>query len=244
MAVEIKIIASSSEGNCYWINDGMTPLLLECGIRLQEIREGAGFRLSGLGGCLVSHEHLDHAKAVRDLLRMGVDCYMSWATKAALDLGPIHRLHLVEPLTEFLIGSWRIKPFKTIHNAAEPLGFLLVSGREKLLFATDTAFLPVAPISGLTHIMAECNYQARILYEGLLRGAISPGHKDRLLSSHMSLETLVKWLEANDLSALKETWLLHASDANSNVEEMVAAVSEVTGGETYVAEKRVKTGRG
>ncbi len=237
MTIEIRALASSSAGNCYWIYDGLTPLLLECGIRLAEIREALGFRLSELGGCLISHEHGDHSKAVKGLLRAGVDCWMSFETAVALGLSD-HRVHIALQWRQFRVGTWTIKAFPTKHNAAEPIGFLLGSGNERLVFATDTAFIPTK-FACISFLMVECNYQTSILREGVRCGEVSVGHKNRLLSSHMSLETLCKWLKANDLSQLKETWLLHASDDNSNAEEMIGAVSAITGKPTYIAEARI-----
>lgn len=239
MGIKIKVIASSSEGNCYWLTDDKTSLLLECGIPIREIREAIGFQLSALGGCLISHEHGDHSKTIKGLLRAGVDCWMTPGTMTALGVTGSHRSHAARRLEQFRIGSWIIKPFRTVHNAADPVGYLLASTGEKVLFATDTAFIPHI-FRGITHLLVECNYQEHVLYEGVLSGFISPGHKNRLLSSHMSLETLCKWLEANDLSRLKETWLLHASDDNSNAEEMRAIVSGITDKPTFVAEKRVR----
>ncbi len=37
------------------------------------IRKALDFKVAGLAGCLVSHEHKDHCRAVPDLIRAGVD---------------------------------------------------------------------------------------------------------------------------------------------------------------------------
>jgi len=56
--MEIKVLASGSSGNAYFVSDGKTPLLLEAGIPFKEIQRGLNFRLQELVGCLISHEHL------------------------------------------------------------------------------------------------------------------------------------------------------------------------------------------
>jgi len=84
--VEISSLASGSSGNCYRLTDGSTPLLLECGISFKEIKKKLNFRTSEIAACLITHEHGDHAKAVNDLMKAGIDCYMSKGTKEALGI--------------------------------------------------------------------------------------------------------------------------------------------------------------
>lgn len=52
--MEIKVLASSSKGNCYIIN---REIMIDCGIPIRKIREKGGFNVHGLSGCLISHEH-------------------------------------------------------------------------------------------------------------------------------------------------------------------------------------------
>lgn len=42
--IEINVIASGSTGNCYRVTDGYTTLMIECGLRLRDIRQGFQFR--------------------------------------------------------------------------------------------------------------------------------------------------------------------------------------------------------
>ncbi len=56
--VEIKVLASGSSGNAYYVSDSKTPLLLEAGIPFTKIQQGLSFKTSGVVGCLISHCHL------------------------------------------------------------------------------------------------------------------------------------------------------------------------------------------
>lgn len=78
------MLASGSRGNAYLVSDGVTPILLECGLSIKQIRQGLGFGLTEVAACLVTHEHQDHSKAIRDVLRMGVYVYASPGTIGAL----------------------------------------------------------------------------------------------------------------------------------------------------------------
>jgi phosphoribosyl 1,2-cyclic phosphodiesterase len=233
--MDIRVLASGSAGNCYCVSDGSTSLLLECGLSIKQIRQGLGFGLTEVAACLVTHEHQDHSKAIRDVLRMGVYVYASPGTIGALRLTN-HRLKPIKSLDTFRIGTWVIKAFETQHDAVEPLGFLLHSKAtgERLLFATDTYYVKYR-FPKLTHIMVECNYAKDILYENVKRGAVPEVFKNRLLTSHFSLENVKEFLKANDLSQVREIWLLHLSDGNSDAERFKREVQALTGRPVYIA---------
>lgn len=235
MAISIKIIASSSAANCYRLDDGGTALLLEAGLPIGKIKKALDFKVSALRACLVTHEHLDHAQSVKDLMLAGIDCYMSQGTADKRNVTG-HRLKIIKAMTQFELGPWTILPFHTIHDAAEPLGFLLASGDDKLLFATDTAYLEYT-FQGLTHIMIECNYTEDILEENIRTGLVSHEARHRLVNSHFGLGNVIKLLKANDLSALQEIHLLHLSDRNSDEVEIKRAIQKITGVPCYVAGK-------
>lgn len=231
---QIIPLASGSRGNCYHITDGSTPLLLECGIGWKEIQRGLNFRTSQLAGCLISHEHQDHCKAVRDMMKAGIDCYMSQGTAEALGLSG-HRVHIIQSRRQFQLGTWTVLPFETQHDAAEPLGFLLANqAGDKLLYATDTYYIRYR-FRGLTHIAVECNYSMDIVRANIEAGLVEPALKKRILKSHFSLENVKEFLKANDLSKVQEIWLLHLSNDNSDSERFKREIQELTGKPTYIA---------
>ena len=233
--MEIKVLASGSTGNAYTISDGTTTLLLDAGIPFREIQIGTGFKVLKLAGAFVTHEHQDHCKAMRDLARVGVDVYASKGTMEACGLSG-HRFHPVKALAEFDVGTFRILPFDVEHDAAEPLGFLFTSAAtgEKLLYFTDTYYVRYR-FQGLTHIMAECNYTKQGIAESVAEGRIPIEMVPRLTRSHMSLENLLDMLAANDLRSLRQIYLLHLSDNNSEAERMKEAVQQQTGAEVYLS---------
>ena len=235
--IEITVLASGSRGNCYRINDGSTPLLLECGIPYKEIQKGLNFRLSELAGCLISHEHQDHCKAILDVIKAGIDCYMSQGTAGALGVSG-HRVRMAAAKYLFEIGTLMIMPFETQHDADQPLGFLVYSTRtcEKLLYATDTYYIRYK-FPGLTHIMVECNYIRDILEANVSAGLVPLALRNRLLESHFSLENVKAFLQANDLGQVKGIWLIHMSETNCDPARAKREIQEMTGLPVYIAQE-------
>ena len=138
--MRLDVLATGSAGNCYALHAGGETLLLDAGIPIRQIVAGVA-DWDRVVGCLVTHEHMDHAKAVPDLLRRGVPVCMSRGTQDGLPMmgvetsalqSTVERSQSGRPLR---MGHFTILPFAAQHDALEPQGFLLrhdLSG-EKLL---------------------------------------------------------------------------------------------------------------
>lgn len=231
--VEITVIVSSSSGNCYLITDGSSTLILEGGISWKKIQQRTGFTAHTAAGMLVTHEHLDHAQAVKDAARHGLDIYLSKGTAEAIGVSG-HRIYHVKSLQQLTIRSWTVLPFDTVHDAAEPLGFLLQAGTgEKVLFLTDSSYCRYR-FRGITHMMLECNFQDEILEANISSGIVEASRKKRLIESHFSLKRVKDFLKANDLSSLKAIWLMHLSDHNSDEALFKREIQQLAGVPVYV----------
>ena len=226
--IEFQALSSGSHGNAYIVTDGETPLLLECGISMSELRKRSGFGLGKIQGCLLSHEHKDHCKSIKDVMKAGIDLYTSQGTAQALGVDG-HRLHTVQAKKQVEIGSWKVMPFDTIHDCQEPLGFLLTNQvNEKLLFATDTHYIPYK-FQGLTHVCIECNFDTEILKDNVDNGIVHPQVAKKLWSRHMSLNTLVRFLDAQDLARVQEIHVLHLSSYNVDEDIVKSTIEKQTG---------------
>ena len=175
----------------------------------------------------------DHSKAVKDIMKAGIDCYMSVGTAEALGISG-HRLHIIKARQQFRIGTWAILPFETQHDVFN-LGFLLANqDGEKCLYLSDTMYCKYR-FQGLTHILIEANYSLDILRANVEAGLVEPALKKRILKSHFSLEHVKEFLKANDLSKVREIWLLHLSEQNSCEKRFKEEVQKITGKPVYIA---------
>ena len=232
----LRVLGSSSHGNCYILERGEQALLIECGVSWKEIQQGLDFNLSRVGACLISHEHKDHSKSAREVMQAGINVYCSPGTAEALGISS-HRLHTVPPLKQFTVGDFIVLPFPVEHDCAEPYGYLIYcrSTGEKLLFATDTYYIRHR-FSGLNYIMVECNYCGDVLKEQVAEGTMAVPRKNRLLESHFSFEHCKEFLQANVTTDTRKIVLLHLSDDNSDAERMVREITDLTGIDTEVAD--------
>ena len=230
--MQIKSIASSSKGNCYIVDDGRTKILIECGIAYKEIQKALDFGISSIDGLLVSHPHKDHCRSVKDMIKAGIDVYLSEVAIEEIGISG-HRINAIYSKKQFSIGTFIVLPFELQHDVFN-LGFLLANqAGDKLLYATDTYYIRYK-FHGLTHIMVECNYSLDILKRNVEAGAVPKELKSRILKSHFSLENVKRFLQANDLSKVQEIWLLHLSDNNSDCERFKREIQELTGKMVFI----------
>lgn len=229
--IDVKCLASGSTGNAYAVDDGESVLLLEAGLPAKKILSGFLPLLPRVEGCLITHEHGDHACGAAGLAGRGIDLHATAGTFAGITgTVPAHRRHEVQRGVQFRIGSWIILPFESEHDAAEPVGYLLYStpAQEKLLFATDTYYIPNT-FRGLNVVMVECNYSRDLLEESIKAGRVPELLKNRLLRSHFSLDNVKGFLAANDLGECRKIYLLHLSGGNSDPERFKREIQELTG---------------
>mgnify|MGYP002561135666 FL=1 len=140
--MELKILGSSSKGNCYLLDNGNDCLMIECGIPFKDVQKAVNFGISRIAGVIISHEHGDHAKHAGKCLEAQIPCYMSQGTKDALHLPQTRLVRVMEELKVYEIGNFKVQPFATQHDAKEPFGFLIYHKEcGMVLFATDTYYL-------------------------------------------------------------------------------------------------------
>lgn len=219
--------ASGSAGNFYEADDGTTRLGLECGLTIKKMQSACGNTLAGIQDILITHEHGDHAKGAKELLKRGVNIHASLGTLKALGLDTEPMARVVEPFKQITIGTFAIKAFPVVHDAAEPLGYLIQSltTGEKLLFATDTAAINHR-FRGCTEIAIECNYcETELTHDTALPMRVI----HRIRHSHMAVEDLERYLTMWDLTGTKQIYLIHLSTRHAYAEEFVRRIGTATG---------------
>lgn len=227
--MKLHVLGSSSSGNCYLFQSEKTGevLAVEAGVKFNKVKKVLDFNLNSIVGCIVSHEHGDHAKCVGDFINACIPCYMSQGTKHALGFSSGYWAKGLLPFEQVVINGFRVIPFPVQHDAAEPYGYLIRHEEcGTVLFATDTYFLKYK-FPGLNNVMLECNYSKEILDANFTAGRIDKKRYERTIKSHMSYDNCLLTLQANDLSQVCNILLLHLSDNNSNATEFIHGIERL-----------------
>lgn len=233
----LKILGSSSKGNCYILENDTEALIIECGVNIFDIKKALNFSFAKVSGCILTHEHKDHSLSVSNLLQFGCPVYTSRGTMRALGL-PVdhHRLNTIAAGKVFQVGPFKVLPFEVKHDVVEPLGFIINHPDcGNVLFITDSYYVEHT-FKNLHNVIIEANFSQAIINAKVEAGSSPEFLRNRIFKSHMSIETCKKTLLANDLSKVQNIVLVHLSDGNSNAVEFKKDIQEATGKIVHVAD--------
>jgi phosphoribosyl 1,2-cyclic phosphodiesterase len=204
---------SSSKGNLYTLTaDNGQRLMIECGVPWRKIMQALDHDITKFAGCLVSHEHKDHCKGIQDVMKAGIDVYVS---PRAFELNG-RRMKNLDNFRR--IGQFYIIPFPLHHDAVDPLGFLIRVDEQVLLYATDTSHITQKFTARPNIIAIECSYDKAVLNLRVANDDINEELAKRLRESHMEKQVCINYLELCNKDKCTEIHLLHMSEDNIDKE--------------------------
>ncbi|MDU6361407.1 MAG: MBL fold metallo-hydrolase [Clostridiales bacterium] len=222
--MKLKVLASGSKANSYILENETEALIIEAGVPFKELIRHVDHRK--IVGCLVSHEHQDHAKYLKEYKERGIEMLYPFAGNYE---GNYYTSRWVKR------GSFEVRAFENHHNV-KCYGFCIFHiDCGPIVFSTDTGYIEYK-YHNIRHWLIECNYSKEILDQRVEQG-FNPSLADRIVKDHMSLETCKDFFKANDLSKTRNIVLLHLSDSNSDSKQFKDEIYSLTNKPTYIAEK-------
>lgn len=222
--LRVVFLGSGSAGNATVVTDGSTTLLVDCGFSARETARRmslAGLQAEHVSAILVTHEHGDHIRGVEVFQRRHgmapVACTAGTREAAGFDAltGEVVRLKPGEP-TRF--STLSVVPFRTSHDAAEPVGFRIESDNGRSIgLATDTGLLtPEAAetLAGVDMLGLESNHDLRMLENGPYPQYLKQRIRSR--NGHLSNPDACNALERLASSRLRRVFALHRSTTNNS----------------------------
>lgn len=172
-------IASGSSGNCIYIGNDNTHLLIDTGISKKKIEEGLyklGLTGDDITAILITHEHVDHIQGLGVFCRKyPVPIYATRGTvQGILDykgLGklPAELLHEITVGETFGIQDIQVYPFAISHDANEPSAYRVEYADKKVAIATDLGEYDdtiISNLQGLDGILLEANHDVHMVEVG------------------------------------------------------------------------------
>lgn len=224
-------LGSGSSGNATAITDGVTTILIDCGFSAREVArrmERSALSAADVAAILLTHEHTDHVRGVDVFARRHApNCRVlaSAGTRREAPIGGQSDVEVVTCSEPVAIGTLTVTPFRTSHDAAEPLGFRVDAEDGSVGIVSDTGVLtPEAAevLRGVTVLGLESNHDLGMLE----RGPYPPFLKRRIRSErgHLSNVDAVAALGVLASDDLTHVFALHRSRTNNTADLVTASL--------------------
>jgi len=241
--MKICSLASSSSGNCIYVGTDRTHILIDAGISCKRVKSGLeliNIDPAGIDAVLITHEHSDHIRGLGVLSRRySIPIYATELTwRAVLSSGTVGEIdknlfHKISPDKDFAINEIAIHPFRTPHDAADPVCYTFTKDKKKISIATDLGCYNsyiAEKLKGSNVLFIEANHDIEMLKNGSYPFYL----KKRILSDkgHLSNEVSGRLLSELLHDKLQYIILGHLSKENNRPEiadETVRSCIELSG---------------
>jgi phosphoribosyl 1,2-cyclic phosphodiesterase len=216
--MRFAVLSSGSKANCTYLENQGTAILIDCGLSAKETERrlvALGINPASINAIVVTHEHSDHIMGLSVFSRRyKIPVYANKSTSKHFK--PIYAKEHIKTGEKFVVGSLEIESFSIVHDASDPVGYVINGSGIKFAQATDlgrvTQSVKHALVDSIA-IVLESNHD-----QEMLANCDYPWElKQRIASSHGHLSNdcagaLLQELSHNDLNYVV---LAHLSE-NSN----------------------------
>lgn len=226
VSLRISILGSGSKGNAALVSTERVKVLVDAGFSFRSLTQrlaAIGESADDLDAVLVSHEHSDHIKGLKVLLKKQkkpTAVYLTERTSGELEWpDPSPAIETFEAGAQLTIGDLEIDTFTIPHDAIDPVGFCFKSGGFKIAHATDLGYMTESikhRIKGADMLVLESNHDLDMLKVGPYPWFV----KQRVMSrvGHLSNEAVSEYLASEFDVSTRILVLAHLSGNNNHPE--------------------------
>ncbi len=267
--MKFSVFSSGSDGNCTLVQTGKVNILIDAGITRKQILENLerySLNLKDISALLITHEHIDHIKALPQLLKeCHLRVYMSGGTYMAIkesysrpgkekvyelllekknngDLIIINRIENSILYPFFMESDLKIQVLPLFHDAKECIGFSFTNEDKKLVYITDTGYVHQAIYSEIANADAyvlESNHDPEILMHSERPYML----KIRILGDHGHMSNEDSMITLCNVMGPKTKIVLHAHISQEcNLTEIIELTREKVFNDFGIEAKGVKFG--
>lgn len=232
---------SGSSGNCIFLREGKTEILIDAGVSLKRIDTALhmlGTCVSNIKAVYITHEHSDHTAGLGMMaknfhipifapLACAKEIYLSrlQGGKEAEACALAACIRTIAPDLTYETGGIEITPFSTPHDSVDSVGYLV--GDKKIGIATDLGHVSEQvrmALLGCKAVIVESNYDKDMLFSG----PYPPYLKERVASESGHLNNLdcAEFVTALAEGGTKDFTLFHLSKENNTPEIALSASRE------------------
>lgn len=222
--IKFQSFLSGSSGNCTFLTNDSTKILVDCGATGKYITDclgRLGISPDSIDAILVTHEHRDHTSGVGVMSRkFQIPVYATAPTWEGMDaiVGGIQEENrkVVPANEDFAIKDLVIRPFDIPHDANNPVGYSFTDHDHKFTIATDIGHISdelLENLRGSEYIIIEANHDIEMLRTGRYPYYL----KRRILGDrgHLSNDMCGRLCAMLAKEGTRAFWLGHLSKENN-----------------------------
>ncbi len=230
--MEISVLASGSSGNCFYVGNEGSAILIDVGLSAKQILEkllivrGDARKIRGI---FITHEHIDHVRGVDVLARkLSIPIFATKETaKNCFLCSDENLIKIIKRNSIVKINGLKIEAFSKFHDAADPVSYNVYE-KKKVSVITDAGHACKNiknHVSNCDLLCIETNYDDEMLMNGpypyYLKKLIG-GDKGHL-SNHQAGLCALEFASPK----LKRVILSHISKTNNTPELAYSTFSEI-----------------
>ncbi len=218
--MKISALASGSSGNCFYICNNKSGILIDCGITSKQVEE----RLDSIKqspekikGIFVTHEHIDHIRGIDVLARkFNIPIFATKKTIASSFL--CQNEDLLVPIKNdetVCIDGMNIEAFSKSHDASDPVSYKIKNGKV-LSVVTDIGYAcenVIDSVRDSDFLVIESNHDLDMLENGRYPYFLKARIKSD--TGHLSNKNSALCVLEHAKSKMKNVVLAHLSENNN-----------------------------
>ncbi|HEX8040763.1 MAG TPA: MBL fold metallo-hydrolase [Chryseosolibacter sp.] len=246
MSMFICSLNSGSNANCYYLGTQEEAILVDGGLSCRETEKRlkrAGLSIKKVKAIFVSHEHGDHVHGIPGLSKKHkLPVYITPDTlrQGCLEINE-HLVATLRPYDPVAIGGLVITAFPKLHDACDPVSFVVESRSVKVGIFTDIG----APCEHVIRHFSEChaafleaNYDEGMLING--RYPIYLKNRIRGDHGHMSNDQALDLFVRHRPPFMTHLFLSHLSRDNNSPKIVRNAFQRIAGNTQILIASRDK----
>ncbi|GAA5482832.1 MBL fold metallo-hydrolase [Haloferula sargassicola] len=230
--MRFAVLGSGSGGNATVIEAGGVRVLVDAGLSAKQIclrLKAVGIAPESLDAILLTHEHGDHVRGLRVLMKaLRTPVYATASTSHVVREGLDGiRWKIFESGGRFAIGGLEVESFAVPHDAVEPVGYVFRAAERSFGLVSDTGHITemmLRRLRGVESLFVEANYDDALLEADLKR----PWSTKQRISSkhgHLSNAQVAEFVGGLVADGLKRVVLGHLSRDCNTPETAISALA-------------------
>lgn len=229
--MDLTVLGSSSSGNGYIIQSDDEAIILEAGIHPSKAKQALSFNTEKVKGCFVSHVHGDHCK----FISLYEKTFPVFANRHVIETKKLRQTTEAIAGKGIRVGNFKVLPFNAFHDVPCLGYYIHHPDIGYLLFLTDS-FMSENIFKEVNHFLVECNYSDEALLSAIEAGHTHTSMRRRLMTTHMELKTVERFILSHDLSEVYNIVLIHLSRFNADRQQFTDILTRSSGKRIMIAE--------